>query len=386
MFTELLYASRRAGLVVGTGEWLSFLEAIRGGLIDDPDKLYRLGRALLCRSEGEYDAWDLAFAATFEGATIPDDLKAALEQWLDRVVERPEGDWVDHGYQDRDALWEAFLERLKEQKEEHHGGNKWIGTGGTSPFGHSGKGAQGIRVGGPGGGRQAVNAAMERRWANYRTDRTLDLRDLQVALRALRNLAREGDWELDLPGTIDRTCKNAGEIEVVERRERLNRVHLVLLMDAGGSMAPHYDKVSRLFSAASKVKGFKSFTSWNFHNAVYGWLYKDIEQLDRVRTEDVIEKLTPRHRLVFVGDASMAPYELFHPFGWPSESALSGLEWFRRLRQRCPGSVWMNPDPPRYWQHPTVSAIGQVFPMYELSVDGIREAVRKLRVPIGSGS
>lgn len=382
MFTELLYASRGAGLVVGTGEWLGFLEAIRSGLITDLDGLYRLGRALLCRSEGEFDAWDQAFAATFEGVVLPDDLKQTLEQWLDQIADRPEGEWQEHEFQTRDELWEAFLERLKEQKEEHNGGNRWIGTGGTSPFGHSGKAKGGIRVGGSGGGRQAVNVAMERRWANYRTDRTLDVRDLQVALRALRNLAREGDWELDLDATIDRTCHNAGDIELVERRERQNRVHLVLLMDAGGSMAPHYEKVSKLFSAASKVKGFKSFESWNFHNAVYNWLYEDIEQLDRTPTEQVLEKLTPRHRLVFVGDASMAPYELFHPFGWPSESALSGLEWFRRFRQRCPGSVWINPDPTRYWEHPTVRAIHQLFPMYELTVDGIRDAVRKLRTPI----
>lgn len=382
MFTELLYECRAAGLVVGSGEWLGFLEAVRAGLIANLEDLYRIGRALLCRSEGEYDAWDRAFAKTFEGIELPDDVRDELEQWLNVVAERPEGEWVDHPFESRDELWEAFLERLKEQKEAHNGGNHWIGTGGTSPFGHSGKGKEGIRVGGGGGGRQAVNVAMERRWQNYRTDRTLDVRDLQVALRALRNLAREGDWELDLDETIDRTCHNAGDIELVERRERRNRVHLVLLMDAGGSMAPHYEKVNKLFSAASKVKGFKTFQSWYFHNAVYGWLYEDYQELERVRTEEVLEKLTPRHRLVFVGDASMAPYELFHPFGWPSESALSGLEWFRRFKQRCPGSIWLNPDPVRYWRHPTVSAIGQIFPMHPLTVDGLRDAVKKLRAPI----
>ncbi len=382
MFTNLLYACREAGLVVGAGEWLGFIEAVERGVIASFDDLYRVGRALLCRSEGEYDAWDQAFAATFEGLDLPADLREGLEAWVARVADRPEGPWVDAGFESPDALWEAFLDRLRRQDGEHHGGPHWIGTGGTSPFGHSGRGAQGIRVGGSGGGRQAVAVAMERRWASYRTDRTLDIRDLRVALRALRSLAREGEWELDLDATIDRTCRNAGEIELVERRARQNRVHLVLLMDAGGSMAPHYDKVSRLFSAASRVRGFKSFEAWHFHNAVYGWLYEDYDQVERTRTASVLDRLTPRHRLVFVGDASMAPYELFHPLGWPSEEALSGLEWFRRFRRRCPGSVWLNPDPPRYWNHPTVRAIGQVFPMFELTLDGIRQAVATLRAPV----
>ncbi|NCG18486.1 MAG: VWA domain-containing protein [Rhodobacterales bacterium] len=382
MFLDLLFNLRQAGLVVGTGEWLGFLEALESGLIYDVDTLYRLGRALLCRGESEYDAYDQAFADTFSDAVLPDDLRKAVEEWLAKAKERPEGDWVDHEFKDRDELWEALMERLRTQKKEHHGGNHWIGTGGTSPFGHSGKGSQGIRIGGPGGGRQAVNVAMERQWANYRTDRTLDVRDLQVVLRTLRNLSRDGAWELDLDATIDRTCQNAGDIELVERRERQNRVHLVLLMDAGGSMAPHYDKVSKLFSAASKVHGFKSFESWSFHNCVYGWLYEDYEQMERVRTEKVLEKLTSRHRLIFVGDASMAPYELFSPFGWPSHEALAGLEWLRRFRQRCPGSVWLNPDPTRYWAHPTVRAIGQVFPMHELTVDGLRSAVKRLRAPV----
>lgn len=382
LFLDFLYALRAAGLVVGAGEWVGFLNALNRGIIRDASTLYDLGRALLCRSETEFDAYDEAFIRTFEGAVLPEDLRESLEAWLSNSRERPEGEWQSHPWQDPEDLWKEFMKRLREQKGEHHGGNRWIGTGGTSPFGHSGKGAQGIRVGGPGGGRQAVNAAMDRRWQNYRTDRVLDVRDIQMALRALRNLAREGEWELDLDSTIDRTCKNAGEIELIETRARRNRVHLVLLMDAGGSMAPHYERVNQIFSAASRVKGFKTFKSYSFHNCVYGWLYEDIEQLDRVRTDEVLGSLTPQHRLVFVGDASMASYELFSPIGWPSTEALAGLDWLRRFRQRCPASVWINPDPQRYWQHPTVRAIGQVFPMYGLTLDGLRDAVRTLRAPL----
>jgi len=154
-------------------------------------------------------------------------------------------------------------------------------------------------------------------------------------------------------------------------------------MDAGGSMAPHYERVSNLFSAADSLKTFKSFRAYSFHNCVYGWLYRDIERMDRVRTEQVLEELTPKHRLLFVGDASMAPYELFSTYGWPaSRDQLAGIDWLRRFRQRCRASVWLNPDPQRYWRHPTVSAIGEVFPMYELTLDGIRDAVKTLRAPV----
>jgi hypothetical protein len=207
------------------------------------------------------------------------------------------------------------------------------------------------------------------------------VRDFKVALRALRRLERQGDWELDLDETIRETCYNAGDIELVERRARRNQVHLRLLMDAGGSMAPHYESVNRLFSAANGLKTFKTFKAYAFHNCVYGWLYNDISQLDRVSTESVLADLGPRHRMIFVGDASMAPYELFNAFGWPKDGAVAGLEWLERFRRKCPGAIWLNPDPERYWDHPTVSAIGRVFPMYPLTIEGMRRAVRKLRAP-----
>lgn len=381
MFTALLYNLRAQGLTVGTGEWLTFVGAVKKGLATDLDGLYTLGRALLCKSETEYDSFDLGFAATFNSAVLPDELRQKLEEWLDRVATRPPGEWVEHEFQDIESLFEAFQERLREQDAEHNGGNRWIGTEGTSPFGHSGRSKDGIRVGGAGGGRQAVMVAMDRRWANYRSDRTLEIRDMKVALRALRNLVREGAWEVDLDGTIDQTARNAGDIEIVEHRERRNQAHVVLLMDAGGSMTPHYEVVSRFFSAAEQVGCFKSFTHYSFHNCVYNWLYTDYENYERVPTRSVLENLTPKHRLIFVGDASMAPYELFSPFGWPHEGHMAGLEWLQRFRARCRASVWFNPDPERYWNHPTVRAIGDTFPMFPLTLDGLRDGVKKLRAP-----
>lgn len=382
MFLDLLYNARARGLSVGVAEHLTLLDALRRGLATDVDGLYHLGRALWCRSETEYDAWDLAFAETFRGAVLPDDLRDELARWLEQAIgTRPEtaGNWT---HLDRDELMKMLLERLREQTERHDGGNRWIGTGGTSPFGHSGNAKGGIRVGGPGGGRSAINVALDRAWEGYRTDHTLDLRDVKVALKALRALQRDGAYELDVDETIDRSAQNAGEIEIAMRQERKNRLEVVLLLDAGGSMAPHAARVQRLFTAASEVKTFRRFTTYQFHNCPYRWLYTDIERLERVPTHEVLANLSPKTRLVFVGDASMAPYELFAAMAWPGEDGLSGQEWLRRFRARCPASVWLNPDPPHLWRHPTVSAIGGIFPMFELTVDGLREAVRVLRAPV----
>jgi hypothetical protein len=379
MFTGFLFELRAQGLPVGGAEWHLFLSALERGVMATPDELYAIGRAILCRTEADFDRFDVAFANAFRGAVLTPELRQKLEEWLARAAEA-QRNRVDPGIPDQD-LWKELLERLREQQGEHNGGNRWVGTGGTSPFGHSGKAARGIRVGGEGGGRSAIGQALERSWEGYRTDRMLDVRDFEVALRALRKLTREGDLVLDLPKTIRRTADNAGDIELVEERARINQVHLVLMMDAGGSMSPHHDLVSRLFSAAARTKGFKSFTAYNFHNCVYGYLYKDIEQLDRVPTETVLAQFGPRHRVILVGDASMAPYELFSPFSWPGHEVLAGIEWLRRVRQRAPSSVWLNPDPRRYWDHPTVSAIGALFPMHELTVEGIRAAVRRLVAP-----
>lgn len=382
MFTEFLFLLRGQGLKIGTGEWLSFLDALKRGLATDLSSLYLLSRALLCHTEADYDKFDVAFASAFQGAALPEDLRAKLEEWLKNPVPpQHKGPGPTHD-KDPEELWRMLRERLKEQKERHDGGSHWIGTGGTSPFGNGGTGQGGIRVGGTGGRGGAVQVAMDRKWAAYRTDRVLEVRDMQVALRALRALRREGPTELDLDETIRSTARHGGDIDIVERPERKNQVHVVLLMDTGGSMAPHIEKVERLFTAATRVKQFKSLTSYSFHNCVYDRLYTDIEAGERIPTARVIDKLTPRHRLVFVGDAAMAPYELFSAYGWPGEGQVAGIDWLRRLRERAPASVWVNPDPPRWWAHPTVSAIGRIFPMFELTLDGLRDAVRKLRAPV----
>jgi len=384
MFDLLLYNLRVQKLQVGVGEWLAFLDGLQRGLVVDMGGLYAFGRAVLIQSETQFDAWDLAFESTFAGVQLEPEFSDQLLQWL-ADAQRTEGPTVelDMNFEEMRRL---LMERLREQQERHDGGSKWVGTGGTSPFGSQGRSRNGIRVG-PGGNRSAVAVAQERRWANYRTDSQLDVRHFQVALRALRKLTREGRPELDLDGTIRKTVSNGGEIDLEFTRERENRVHLVLLLDTGGSMDPHARLVSQLFTAAQEMKGFKSVTIWHFHNVPYGWLYRDYATRDRISMEDIVSRMTPHHRLVWVGDASMAPWELFgryhsNPWGSSNEAAgMAGVDWLRRMKDQCPASIWLNPDPERFWAHPTVSAIGAIYPMYPLTIDGLRDAVQKLRAP-----
>ena len=377
MLLTLLFNLRAQGLKVGAGEWLAFLRGLEAGLAENLDSLYFLARATLVHTEAHFDAYDVAFTATFDGVELPAPLKDELADWLAEAKESA-AKVGHHDFDSLEAMRKELEKRLAEQKERHDGGNYWVGTGGTSPFGNSGKADQGIRIGGEGGGRTAVQVAGERRWAGYRTDLQLDVRDFKVALATLRKFGREGAEKLDIDGTIEKTSKNGGEIELDIAKEKINRVKLVLLMDTGGSMEPHTRLVSQLFTAAKELKTFKTFEAWHFHNCPYGWLYKDYRTCERKQTVQVLDGLTAQHRLVWVGVASMAPWELFQGGGW-GEPGPTGLQWLQRFVQRTPNSVWLNPDPQRYWDHPTVSAIGATMPMFPLSVRGLRDAMTRLR-------
>ena len=284
---------------------------------------------------------------------------------------------------DLDTLREEFEKRMAEQDERHDGGSKWIGTGGTSPFGHGGRNPAGVRVGGTGGGRSAVQVASERRFRNLASDRVLDTRQIGVALRRLRRLGRfDGPEELDLDATVDESARNAGEIELIFRPPKTNRVKLLLLMDVGGSMDPHAELSERLFSAAHAAGHFRRFEVRFFHNCVYERLYTDISNWRGESTAERIKELDETWSLVFVGDAWMAPYELTHTGGaihYGHMNRDSGLDWLLRFRERCPNSLWLNPEPRRIWHAPTIAAIRRVFPMYELTLDGLIEAIDVLR-------
>jgi uncharacterized protein with von Willebrand factor type A (vWA) domain len=381
MFDLLLHNLRAQGVKVGLGEWMVFLDGLRKGLVHDSHSLYRFGRAVLVHTETQYDAWDLAFQATFEGVELEPKLKEELEQWLADAAEATAEE--KHWDLDPDELRRRFYETMEEQQERHEGGSRWVGTGGNSPFGHSGKGRNGMRVGGGGGGRSALQVAGERQWKDYRTDTRLDHRDLQVALTALRNLGRDGPLELDVDRTIRKTADNAGDIDLHWQRARRNRIHLRLIMDTGGSMAPHTRLVTQLFTAAEAVKGYKSFEALFFHNAPYGTLWRKWHTNDKVHISTCLREWPEGTRLIFVGDASMASYELFEPWGDWQDGRLvrsaSGLDWIQRLKRAFPASIWLNPDPPRWWAHPTVRAIGNTVPMFPLTLAGIRDGVKNLR-------
>jgi hypothetical protein len=356
--------------------------------VDNSDQLYGLGRALLIHREGHYDAFDLAFLEVFHDVESQE-LSDAIKKWLENPVPLP--DISPEAFErltgmSLDELHRRFEELMQKQKERHDGGNTWIGTGGTSPFGHSGRSRGGIRAGGPGGGRSAMQVAGERRYRNYRTDVTIDVRQFKVALRALRNLGKEGPEILDLDGTIDETCKAGGEIELHFERERRNTVRIALLMDTGGSMDPYARLVDRLFSAASEIGHWRQFDHYFFHNCVYSRLYTNMERLKGIATEELFRKHPPDTKFVFVGDACMAPWEL-HAVGgalslW-DRNRLSGFDWLGRFRQSFSDCIWLNPEPQRYWRHETISAIGRVIPMFPLTLDGLNDAIAHLRKGTG---
>lgn len=387
MFVAFLYELRRRKVPVGTHEAVALARALSAGLHDSSlVGFYQVARALLVHSEHHLDAFDQAFLSHFRGVqTSGLELTRELIDWLKDARMRRELTAEERALLeqfDLEELQRLFEERLREQQERHDGGNKWIGTGGTSPFGHSGAARQGIRVGGEGGNRSAVKVAGLRRFAGYRSDLVLDVRQLQVALRKLRAFAREGgEEELDLEESIAQTARNAGELEVVTRPPRRPNTRVVLLMDVGGSMDPYAHLVSRLFTAASKATHFKDLRTYYFHNCIYGRVYKAADFRDAVPVAELLAECGPHYKLIVVGDALMGPYELMErggALGWADPDALEGVEWLRRLASHFQRNVWLNPEQVGSWYAPTVRVIGDLFPMYPLTLEGLGEAVGHL--------
>ncbi|MBW1679624.1 MAG: VWA domain-containing protein, partial [Deltaproteobacteria bacterium] len=354
MFIDFFYTLRKYKVPVSITEWMVLMEALsRGYAWSSLTNFYFLARAILIKSEAFYDQYDLAFQDFFQGVETPPEIRDEVLEWLKNPLNRlpftPE-ELAEIEQMDLDKLLRLFEERLQEQKEAHHGGSKWIGTGGTSPFGHSGYHPGGIRVGGESRNRSAVKVAAERKFKNYRSDVTLDVRQIKVALKKLRRFTRAGpEDELDLDGTIDKTCKNAGDIELVWMKSRKNAVKLLLLMDVGGSMNPHIRVCSRLFSAAHSANHFKDFQYFYFHNCIYDKLYKDIERGEPLFTNQLLHTLPGDYKVIIVGDASMAVSELMSQHGAISYQDLNetpGIEWMKRIADHFTHCVWLNPDRP----------------------------------------
>jgi hypothetical protein len=387
VFVPFLYELRRRKVPVGTQEALALAQALARGLHGSTlQGFYHVARALLVHSEAHLDAFDEAFLEHFRGvAAQGTELKEELWQWLAHAREHrdalPPEEAALLSLLDPEELGRLFEERLREQTERHDGGDYFIGTEGSSPFGHGGAAPGGIRVGGSGGARSAIQVAGERRFRPYRNDLTLDVRQLTVAMRKLRAFAREGgEPELDLEATIDATAKNAGELEVVTRPPRRPNTRVILMMDVGGSMDPYADLVSRLFSAASKATHFKELRSYYFHNCVYGRVYKTARMSETVELRDLFAECGKHYKVILAGDALMAPYELVQ-----RGSALDrvrdhvdGFGWLTRIAEHFPRSVWLNPEPPQTWYGNTIAHIRQVFPMFPLTVEGLGEAVGHL--------
>lgn len=386
MIVDFLFDLRAEGLKVGPTELVTLARALTLGLHESSlDGFYDVARALCVHREGDLDAFDRAFAKRFKGVAVSAlDMIKVAEEWLNdparmRLLTAEERAALQA--LSIDELKALLEERLREQKGRHQGGNKWIGSGGTSPFGTNGTNPAGVRIGG-GGSRSALAVAEARRFKAYRSDMVLDVRAIEVALRKLRALSRDGDPELDIDETIDATARQGGELEIVMRPPRKPNVKVLLLMDVGGSMDPHADVVSRLFTAAKRASNFKRLESYYFHNAIYGRVYRDATLRDSMRVVDLLHGKERDWKLVMLGDAMMHPSELIG-YQWDYSQIDRGrgndsaLMWFHELSTHFDQNVWLNPEPEGYWNG-TAAEIARIFPMYQLTLDGLGEAVRHL--------
>lgn len=386
MFVPFLYELRSRKVPVGATEAVALSRALLEGLHDSSlEGFYFVARALLVHDEKHLDAFDQAFAKHFQGIESASvEITQQLLDWV-RDAKRPDRQLTPEekallDQLDLKTLEALFQQRLREQKERHDRGNKWIGTAGTSPFGNSGKtGREGVRVGDAAGLRSAVRMAQERAYKEYRDDLVLDVRQLQVALRKLRAFAREGSAdELDLDKTISETARNLGDLEVVTRPPRKSNTRVILLMDVGGSMDPFAHLVSRLFTAAKKATHFRELRTYYFHNCVYGRVYQHASFRDPITLPQLFAETDRRYKVIFVGDALMAPWELMSTSGWADDEGLEGVIHLMRIREHFPSSCWLNPEPPSGWWQTTIDVIRKVFPMYPLTLEGLGEAVGQL--------
>lgn len=388
MFLSFLYRLRKYDVPVGAQEALSLARALQAGLHDSSlDGFYYVARSLMIHSEGHLDAFDQAFLAEFKGVEGEHvRLKEELLDWLRDAKVRLEDLSAEERELaenlDLEALKRLFEERMNEQTERHDGGNRWIGTGGTSPFGRKGQARQGIRVGGAGGNRSAVQVADARKYRPYRSDLTLDIRQIEMALRRLRSFIREGsEDELDLDRTIVETARNAGELEIVTQPPSRPNTRVILMMDVGGSMDPYARLMSQLFSAAKKATHFKELRTYYFHNCVYGRVYKTEHFDEPTYVHDLLHECGRHYKLIMVGDALMAPYELLRQGGSISlndRNTLPGIAWLTMLQQHFRHAIWLNPEPQTYWGGSTIDIVHQVFEMFPLTLEGLTQGMAHL--------
>jgi uncharacterized protein with von Willebrand factor type A (vWA) domain len=388
MFLNFLDELRAAGIKASLKEHLMLLEALDKEVIDrTPEQFYFLSRAVYVKDEGLLDRFDQVFNKVFKGllteyGTNPVDIPA---DWLRAVAEKfltPEEMAAIESLGSWDDIMDTLKKRLEEQQERHEGGNKWIGTGGTSPFGHGGYNPEGVRIGGESKHKRALKVWEKREFQNLDNTRELGTRNIKIALRRLRKFARQGAAEeLDIKATIDGTARQ-GWLDIHMRPERRNAIKVLLFLDVGGSMDPFIKLVEELFSAATSE--FKNLEFFYFHNCLYEGVWKDNKRRysERTPTWEVLHKFPHDYKVVFVGDAAMSPYEISHPGGSVEHfNEESGAAWMHRVANTYPATVWLNPTPEQHWTYSQSTKIIKDLVndrMYPLTLEGLDDAMREL--------
>ena len=391
MFLDFFYSLKQNGLPVSLHEYLTLMEGLDEQLSSNNiDDFYYLSRSILIKHEAHLDKFDQLFGEYFKGIQKKADGlfgSEIPEEWLRKNLERhltEEEKALIKAMGGLDKLMERFQQLLEEQKKRHEGGNKWIGTGGTSPFGANGYNPEGFRIGQAGSrNRSAIKVWDQRQFANLKDDAELDTRNLKLALKRLRVFTREGiEEELDIDDTIDRTCRNAGMLDIKMVPSERNRVKVLIFFDIGGSMDDHIETCEKLFSAARHE--FKHLEYFYFHNCIYETVWRDNRRRsDRVPTFDVMHKYNGDYKVIFVGDAAMSPYEITHSGGSiEHNNPESGLLWLQRIRQHYPYLAWINPNAEHGWDYFASTKIIREFTghrMYPMTITGIVECMKALK-------
>ena len=393
MFLNFFYILKDIGIPVSPTSFLTLQKALHQGDIRTQDEFYTCARAILVKSERYFDLYDQAFAHHFDGVPLPEDdgfemdemARAMLDEWLKNPKKLADMLGMDEKALNKmtpEELIEYFKERLKDQDGEHHGGHKWIGTGGFSPVGHSGHHPGGMRVGGQSRNKSAVKVANERRYKDYSTQGPLTQAKMGEALKRLRHMIPSGPRDnINIDETIRETMRNGGEIELIFDRALKDRLKVILAIDNGGwSMDPYIRMVQTLFDYARSQ--FKEVKTYFFHNTIYDYLWEDPARYKKPKKIMDFTRLDPDTRFIVVGDASMAPYELMAHDGSIHITERSGrpsIDQLKFLTDTFEHSVWLNPVAERMWGYThTITTINKIFPMFELSLDGLEDAVTRL--------
>lgn len=388
MLIDFFFTLRKYGLKTSITELLDLLNALKQHVVfADTEAFYQLSRLCLVKDETQYDKFDRAFAGYFEGVAQVDIAASIPPEWLVPEVLRKLSDEDKAKLQalgGLDKLLQTLRERLAEQQKKHSGGNKWIGTGGTSPFGAYGYNPEGVRIGQQSSGaRRAVKVWDKREFKDLDTDSELNNRSIKLALKQLRKFARSGaETELDLHGTIQATSEQAGWLDLRFMRERHNAIKLLVFFDVGGSMDDHIEQCQKLFAAVKSE--FKHLEFFYFHNCVYEGVWRDNKRryTEQIKTDDIIHTYGSDYKLIFVGDATMGPYEIDYPGGSVEHfNELPGKVWLQRLLTQYPKAVWLNPQPVSWWGHyHSIGMIEQLMQkrMYALTLEGLAVAIKAL--------